>query len=158
MIFQNLRKNVMQAYIKYKAFDDRRVFASKLKNEIFCMSYSLKEIIKEMKFLSQSFSGLGPAFLKMLCPTTITWYAKSEQRKRKCFTVSDYAKSHLDNSYLTYKPSHENGKQTLRSISNMTIFTPAHGSVSLNSLFLTATKIDLTYLNHQNRSTIRPSK
>ena len=138
----------MQAYIKYKAYDDKKAYASKLRNEVICMSYSLKEIIKEIKFPSLNFGWLGITLLKMPCPTTITRYAKSEQTRRKCLTVSDYANSHPDNSNLMYKPRHENRNITLRSISNMTIYTPEHGRVSLKSLLLTTIKKPLTYQNH----------
>ena len=85
-IFQDVRKNAMQAYIKYKAYYDRKANASKLKKKtITSLYYSRKQTTKGAKFPSQTFAGLGHTLLKRCYPTIIIRYAKSALTRRKSF-------------------------------------------------------------------------
>ena len=59
MIHQDVRKNTMQAYIKYKAYYDKKPTLPNLKKQIMYISCNRKRIIKEAKFHSQNFGGLA---------------------------------------------------------------------------------------------------
>ena len=85
LIFHDVRKNAMEAYIKYKAYYDKKVNASKLKQPITSLYYSQKQITKGIKFLLQIFGGLRHTLLKRCYPTIIIWYAKSALTRRKNF-------------------------------------------------------------------------
>ena len=63
-IFQDVRKNAMQAYIKYKAYYDRKANPSKLKKTNTSLYYSRKQITKGVKFPLQTFAGSGHLLLK----------------------------------------------------------------------------------------------
>ena len=82
-IFQDVRKNAMQAYIKYKTYHDRKATASKLKKSDYVLYYSRKQISKGVKLRLQTFAGSGHILLKRCYPTIIMWYAKSALTTRK---------------------------------------------------------------------------
>ena len=85
MIHQDIRKNTMQAYIKYKAYFDKRSTLQNLKKQIMYTSFSRKRIIKAAKFHSQNSAGLARTLSKQYCQTIIIWYAKLAPTRRKCF-------------------------------------------------------------------------
>ena len=57
MIFHDVRRNTMQACIKYKACYDKKPMLQNSKNNNTCMFYNLKQITNEVKMHSQSFDG-----------------------------------------------------------------------------------------------------
>ena len=105
MIHQDVRKNTMQAYIKYKAYYDKKANASKVKEtdyvQIMYTSYSQKRIIKAANFHSQIFDGLARILSKKYCQTIIIWYAKLAPTRRKCFIGWECVSLHPANHQLT---------------------------------------------------------
>ena len=85
MIHQNVRKNIMQAYINTRPITIKRPTLPKLKKQITYISCSRKRIIKAAKFRSQNFDGLARILLKKYCQIIINWYAKLAPTRRKCF-------------------------------------------------------------------------
>ena len=85
MIFQDVRKNPMQAYIKYKAFYDKKANVYNLNEPITSLYYSQKQITKEAKFLLPIFGGLDHILLKRCYRTITIWYAKLAPIRRKFF-------------------------------------------------------------------------
>ena len=86
MIFQDVCKNVMQAYIKHKACYDRKTNASKLKQADCIFILQPKEQInKGVKFPLQIFAGSDHILLKRCYQTMIIWYAKLALIRRKLF-------------------------------------------------------------------------
>ena len=81
IIFQDVRRNAMQAYIKYKAYYDKKANASKFKQSDYV--YSQKQITKEVNIPLQNFVGLDHILLKKYYRTIIIWYAKLAPIKRK---------------------------------------------------------------------------
>ena len=148
IIFQDVRKNAMQAYIKYKANYDEKPMPQNWNKPITSLYYSQKQIIKGVKFLLQIFSGLDHILLKRCYPTIIVWYAKLALIRRKFFIEWGYDKSHLANRYQTYQSHHANGNQTPRLSSHITIFTLEQGSVNMMSQYLTAITITWQHLVH----------
>ena len=71
MIQQDVRKNAMQAYIKYKAYYDKKPTLHSSMKQIMCMSYSRKRIIKAVKFHFQNFGGLAFTLLRRCYLTKI---------------------------------------------------------------------------------------
>ena len=93
-IHQEDRKNAMQAYIKYKAYYDKKANSSRLKKQFLYTSYNRKRIIKGVKFPSGNFGGLTLTLLRRCHITTLNWYAKIAPTRRKCFIVCECANSH----------------------------------------------------------------
>ena len=50
MIYQDIRKNAMQAYIKYKTFYDKKPTLRSSKKQIISMSYGRKQTIMGVRF------------------------------------------------------------------------------------------------------------
>ena len=140
MIFQGVRKNAMQTYIKYKAYYGKNQMPLNPKIDITSVWYNLKQIIKAVTFFSQTSVGLGPTSLKKLYVITTLWYAISEQRKRRSFIARNYDLSRLENPNVTSKLRHKDGDMTLKSLENMMIRTPEHGCVILENFLQRSTR------------------
>ena len=97
MIYQDARKNAMQAYMKYKTFYDKK--ASISSQQIMSLSYSWKQIIKEVKFFLWNSGGLGRTSLRKCYQRTVFWYAKLAPTKRKCFFACHCVSSNSNNLY-----------------------------------------------------------
>ena len=94
MIHQDVRKNTMQAFIKYKAYYDKKAKASELKQTDMYTCYNRKRLIKAAKFHSQNFDGLARILSKKYYQTVIIWYAKLALTRRKCFIERECVSSH----------------------------------------------------------------
>ena len=64
MIFQDVHKKAMQAYIKHKAYYGKKPMPQNLNQPITITFYSQKQITKEAKFPLQIFGGLDLISLK----------------------------------------------------------------------------------------------
>ena len=82
-IFQNVRRNSMQAYIKYKAYYDKKANASKLKQSEYVYTLQPKADHQGSKFSFTDFRGSAHTSLRKYYPTIITWYAKLAPTRRK---------------------------------------------------------------------------
>ena len=85
MIHHDVRKNTMQAYIKYKAYYDKKPTLQNLKKQITYISCSRKRIIKAAKFHLQNSVGLARTLSKKYYQIIIIWYGKLAPTRRKCF-------------------------------------------------------------------------
>ena len=85
LIFQDVRKNAMQAYTKYKAYYDKKPMLQNSNKPITFTTYSQKQITKEAKFLSQIFRGLVHILLKRSYQTITICYGKLAPIGRKYF-------------------------------------------------------------------------
>ena len=85
MNFQDVCKNAMQAYIKYKTYYDKKTNASKLKQADYV--YVLQRIADHQRGKTpfSDFRLIGHYILKMCCRATIIWYPKLAAISRKCF-------------------------------------------------------------------------
>ena len=75
-IFEDGRKDVIQAYIKYKAYYERKIESSKLKEREYMCALQAKTDHHGSKVSSQIFGGLDHSSMTRLCQTTIIWYVK----------------------------------------------------------------------------------
>ena len=92
MIHQNVRKNAMQAYIKNKAYYDKKANASKLKKADYVDVLETKADHQGSKIPFTEFRWLGPynrTILKRCYLTTILCYAKLAPTRLKCFIVCE---------------------------------------------------------------------
>ena len=83
--FQDVRRNAMQAYIKYKAYYDKKANASNLNKPITSSYQSQKQITRGVKFLLQCFAGSDQISLKRCYQTIFIWYATLALIRRKFF-------------------------------------------------------------------------
>ena len=102
----------MRAYIKDKAYYDKKANASKLIKKIICMFHRLRQTTREAKLPSENFGGLGLTILKRPHQMKIIWFAKIVQTKHKRCIVRDNSNSHPNNPYPMYNPGHENENRT----------------------------------------------
>ena len=86
MIHQDVRKNAIQAYIKFKAYYDKKAKASKLKKEDYLYALQPKAIIKEVNFRLRNFGGLALILLKSVAqqqlPGTQNWHQQDASAPR----------------------------------------------------------------------------
>ena len=129
MIFQDVRKNAMQAYIKYKEYYIKKTNASKLKEADYVSILQSKADHQRTKLSLQVFRGLDHIILKKYYRPKLIWYAKLAPRRRNFFVKWGYANSKPANQYKTYQSDHSNGNQTRKMSLNMMIYTPERGSV-----------------------------
>ena len=73
IIFQDVRKNTMQAYIKYKVYYDRKTNASKLNEQHYVYVLQPKQLTNEAKFPSQTSDGWAPTLLTSPYRITVIW-------------------------------------------------------------------------------------
>ena len=86
-IFQDVRRNAMQAYIKYKAyFDKKKPIPQNVNNLITFTFYSQKQINKEAKFPLQILGGMDHILLKEYYRIIIIWHTILGPIKRKFLT------------------------------------------------------------------------
>ena len=85
LTFQDIPKNAMEAYFKYKAYYDKKVNASKQKKPSTSLYYSQKQVTKGKKFSLQIFGGSDLILLKRCYQTIIIWCAKLARIRRKFF-------------------------------------------------------------------------
>ena len=69
--FQDVRKNTMQAYIKYKAYYDRKTNASKLKKADYVFILQLKADHQGSKIPFTDFRWIGPYIIEKVLPNNI---------------------------------------------------------------------------------------
>ena len=86
MIFQDVRRNAMQAYIKYKAYYDKKSNASKLKQSDYVYILQPKADHQGSKLPFTDYRWIGPYIIEKFCQTIIMWYAKLAPIKRKFCT------------------------------------------------------------------------
>ena len=85
IIFQDVRKNAMQAYIKYKAYYDEKADASKLKHADYIFLLQPKADHQGSKIPLTDFRWIDHILLKRCYTTIIIWYAKLALKRRKFF-------------------------------------------------------------------------
>ena len=67
-IFQDVRRNAMQAYIKYKAYDDKKANARKLKQSDYVYILQPKADHQGIKILFTDFRWIGPYIVEKVLP------------------------------------------------------------------------------------------
>ena len=107
MIYQDDRKNAMQAYIKYKAYY-KKTKASKLKQADYVYVLQPKADHQGSKIPFKEVCWIGP-YINENVLTTIILYANLAPTKRKCFIACECVSSHPANPQMTYESRHKNG-------------------------------------------------
>ena len=72
ILIDQFKKNIMQSYLKYKDYYDRRPKRLRLKRRIIASFYNLKRITKHQKSHLGNTAGLDPLSFRQYCPMTIT--------------------------------------------------------------------------------------
>ena len=86
MIYQDVHKKAMQAYIKYKALYDKKANASELQEADYVYVLQPKADNQGSKIRLRNFGGLALTLLRRCYLTTTTWYANLAPTKRKCLS------------------------------------------------------------------------
>ena len=146
--FKDVRKNAMQAHIKYKAYYDKKANASKLKQADYVFILQPKGNHQGVKFPLQIFAGSDHILLKRCYQTIKIWYANLALIRRKFFVERGCDNSHPANRYQIYQSQHANGNRTRKLSSNMMTYTPELGSVNVMSQYLTVITIICQHQPH----------
>ena len=85
MIHQSVRRDTMQAYIKYKSYFDEKANASKLKEADYLYILQPKADHQGSKIPFTEIRCKGPYIIEKNYQTVIIWYAKLAPTRRKCF-------------------------------------------------------------------------
>ena len=133
-IFQDVRRNAIQAYIKYKAYYDKKAFATKLKQSDFVYILQSKADHHGSKTPFTDFRWIGPYIFEKVLPNNNYVVRKIGTTKTQ---ILHKTRLRSNNQYLTYQSHHANGNQTRKSSLNMTIYLLEHGSVNPTSQYLT---------------------
>ena len=83
MIFQDVRKNAMQAYIKYKAYYGNKANASKCKRADYVKILQPKADHQGIKFLFTDFRWIGPHFIGQVLSNNINLVRKIGTKRLK---------------------------------------------------------------------------
>ena len=81
MIFQDVRQNAMQAYIKYKAYYDKKANASKLKQGDQVYILQPKADHQGNKILCTDFQWIGPYMIEKVLPNNTYLVRKNGANK-----------------------------------------------------------------------------
>ena len=83
MVLQDVRKNAMQTYIKYKAYYDKEANASKLKEAVYVHNLQPKADHQGSEIPFTDFRLIGPYIIEDVLPNNNFWYAKLAPIRRK---------------------------------------------------------------------------
>ena len=108
MIHQDVRKNAMQAYIKYEAYYDKKGNAPKLKEAEYVYVLQPKADHQRSKFPFTELRWIGPYVIKKVLPNSNYLVPKKALTRRKCFIGCECVSSHTANHQLTYESSQKN--------------------------------------------------
>ena len=146
IIFQDVRKNAMQAYVKYKAYYDEKAIASKLRHADYVFILQPKADHQGSKIRFTDFRWIGPYIIEKVLPNKIYLVRKVNKtqilhrtRRRQFIPRQPIPDILITPRKLQPDP---------RLSSHMTIYTPEHGSVNMMSQYLTAITIIWQHLVH----------
>ena len=110
-IYQDLRKNAMQAYIKYKAYNNKKAKTSKLSNADYVDILQQKAYHQRSNIPSSDFRRIGPYIFEKALPNNSYLIRKVGTNKTQllhCACVF-FDSSHPDNSCRMCKSHLRNG-------------------------------------------------
>ena len=108
-IYQDFRKNGMQALIKFKAYYVKKAIASKLKQANFIYVSQLKANHQGSETPFTEFRWIGPYSIEEVLPSNKYLVVKVRTDETQVLLVCDYGNSYPDKPKLTYKSRHKNG-------------------------------------------------
>ena len=85
MIFQDFRMNAMQAYIKYRAYDDKKAISSKLRRQQYMLVLQPEADIQRCKILATKIHLIGPFIVRRALPNHNYLTAVSERTEDNYF-------------------------------------------------------------------------
>ena len=118
MIHQDVRKSAMQAYIKYKAYYDKKANASKLKKADYVYVLQPKADRQRSKIPLTEFRWIGPYIIEKVLPNNNYLVLKIGTNKTQVLHRLRMRQFTTPNSQLTYKSRHKNINPIRMSASN----------------------------------------
>ena len=119
-IFQDVRRNAMQAYIKYKAYYDKKANASKLKQSDYVYILQPKADHQGSKIPFTDFRWIGPYIIEKVLPNNNYVVRKKGTNKTQILHRMRLRQFNPANQYQTHQSHHANGNQTrMSSLSTM---------------------------------------
>ena len=148
-IFQDVRRNAMQAYIKYKAQYDKKANATKLKQSDYVYILQPKADHQGSKIPFTDFRWIGPYIVEKVLPNNNYVVRKIGTNKTQILHRMRLRQFTSRQPIPTYQSHHANGNQTRKLSLNMTIYMLEHGSVNTTSQCLTVIVIMWCHPIHQ---------
>ena len=140
-IFQDVRKNAMQAYLKYKAYYDRKANASKLKKADYVLILQPKADHQGSKIPFTDFRWIGPYIIEKVLPNNNYLVRKIGTNKTQILHRMRLRQFTPANRHQTYQSHNAGGNQTQKLSLLTTICMPGRGNVNMTSQYLTVTTI-----------------
>ena len=141
-IFQVFHKNAFQAYIKYKAYYDRKANASKLEKADYVFILQPKADHQGSKIPFTYFRWIGPYIIEKVLPNNIYLVRKIGTNKTQIFhrmRLRQFTpRQPLSDIPVTLNAS---GNQTQKLSLHMMTYTPGRGNVNMTNQYLTAITI-----------------
>ena len=97
LIYRDVRQNAKQAYVKFKAFFDKKANASKFEKADYVHVLQPKADHQWTKILFTEFRWVGPYIIEKCYQTIIISYANLAPARFKCFIACTYDSSHPEN-------------------------------------------------------------
>ena len=135
ILFDKTKKNVMQSYIKYKKYYDKKAKASPLKEKDYCFILQPKADHQGSKIPFRDFRWIGPYLVEKFYRTIIPLSGNLIQTKLKSYTESASENTTLKNLLKTTIRK-LNGRLTIVSLSHKMIYIQLHGKRNLVDTYL----------------------
>ena len=116
LLHDQTKKNIMQSYLKYKAYNDRKAKASPLTTENYCFILNLKADTQATKIPFREFRWVGPYRVEKVLPnknyfvrrlgtneTQLLHRIRLYEVQRRIALLHDQTKKNIMQSYLKYK-------------------------------------------------------
>ena len=157
ILYDKTKKNVMQSYIKYKKYYDKKAKASPLKEKDYCFILQPKADHQGSKRPFRDFRWIGPYLVEKVLPNNNYIVRKLITNKTQILHRIRLRKYNPENLLKTTirKP---NGKLTIISLSHKMIYIQLHGKRNLVDTYLiflsyipTLTQLVLTIATHKDQ-------
>ena len=156
ILYEKTKKNVMQSYIKYKKYYDKKAKASPLKEKDYCFILQPKADHQGSKIPFRDFRWIGPYIVEKVLPNN-NYIVRKLDTKPKCYTESVFENTTPKNLLKTTIREF-NGRLTIISLSHKMTYTQLHGkrnlvdtSLIFLSYTLTLTQLILMIVTHRNQ-------
>ena len=146
--FQDVRKNAMQAYIKYKAYYDRKANASNLKKADYVFILQPKADHQRSKIPFTDFRWIGPYIIEKVLANNNYLVRKIGTNKTQILHQMRLRQFTPRQPLPDVPVTNASGNQTRKLPLLTTIYMPVRGSVNMMSQCLTVITVIWQYLVH----------
>ena len=139
LLHEQTKKNIMQSYLKYKAYYDRKAKAAPLTTEDYCFILNPKADTQATKIPFREFRWVGPYKVEKVLPNNNYIVRRLGTNKHNFYIVLGYENSYHKHRLQTIMLEKPNGKKKIHLFRKMT-YMPILGTLILEQVLLTLTQ------------------